>query len=212
MRMRLLSRFALPAREGERGTTVIELIATVTLLGFVLSAVLGLLESGIKAAPREQERAHSIREAQVGMYRMVRELRQAYAVRSSTPHSLEVLVRIPKDDPATPAVETHVNRHLRYSCGDDAPSKCIRYETAIGQPLPATGETVVPRVLNWGQNASDPAVFEFEDSQGTNNLSPTYVKVRLEVPANGESKNNSGYRNKVVLEDGFFARNLQIQG
>ena len=33
---------------------------------------------------------------------------------------------------------------------------------------------------------------------------------RLEVPAGGESKNDSGYRNKVVLEDGFFARNLQL--
>jgi type II secretory pathway pseudopilin PulG len=210
--MRMFLPRRLQGRDGERGTTVIELLTTIALLGFVMSAVLGLLESGIKAAPREQERAHAIREAQAGLYRMVRELRQAYAVRSSTPHSLEVLVRIPKDDPSTPAVETHVNRHVRYSCGDDAPSKCIRYETAVGQPLPATGETVVARVLNWGQSTSDPAVFEFEDSQGPNSLSPTYVKVRIEVPAGGESKSNSGYGNKVVLEDGFFARNLQVQG
>jgi hypothetical protein len=169
---------------------------------FVISAVLALLETTTRVAPSDQERSLSIREAQSGLSRMVRELRQAYRVVGTSPSSMRVLVRLKKDDPSTTAVESHSNWLVEYDCGVGVSEKCVRKQARPGELPAASGPVVIERVTN----PADAPVFSFESD--TDSVKPVYVKVRVEVPASGER--SRGYSHKVVLEDGFFARNLQL--
>jgi prepilin-type N-terminal cleavage/methylation domain-containing protein len=184
----------------EGGFSLIELLVVMSLFLFVMGAALSVMDTGGKAGPRDAERASAIREQQVGLYRMVRELRQAYRMVGSSKRSMEVLVRIARNG-------SHENRHVAYDCSEESPGKCIRKETTIGQPLPATGEVVIDRVLNW--TAASQPVFDFPDD-ASGGVTPAYVTVRVEVPAAGERPD--GFRNKLTLEDGFFARNVHIVG
>ena len=184
----------------QSGFSLIELLVVMSLFLFVMGAALSVMDTGGKAGPRDAERANAIREQQVGLYRMIRELRQAHQVLGTSPRSMEVLVRIARNG-------THENRHVAYYCSEESPGKCIRKETNIGQPLPANGEVVIDRVLNW--TASSQPVFDFP-GDASNGVTPSYVTVRVEVPAAGEKPN--GFRNRLTLEDGFHARNMRIVG
>ena len=184
----------------ERGIGLIELVLVMALFMFVMSAALSVMEGGERVGPKDTERANAMQEQRAGLLRMVRELRQAYRVLGTTGRSMEVLVRVYRND-------THQNLHVVYSCSDEAPGKCIRKEATIGQPLPQDGEVVIDRVLNWA--SPDPPVFEFPDDP-SNGIRPEYVTVNVQVPAKGGREN--GYRNRLTLEDGFFARNLRING
>ena len=208
-----MSRLRIVAHD-ESGVTLTELLVTILLLGLVLSATLSVLDTNVRSAPRDDERAIAITEAQTGLNGMVRELRQAYSVQGWTSDSIRVLVRRRRDDPATPAVE-YATLDVQYSCGSENPGRCTRREAPVGSPLPATGKPVILRVLN-----GDPLlpaarrVFNFDQSSDRSNAAsagailPSYVTVRVEVPAAGERR--EGYSNSVVLEDGFYARNVPI--
>jgi hypothetical protein len=183
----------------QRGLGLIELVMVMALFMFVMVAALTVMETGERIGPKDTERASAIQEQQVGLYRMVRELRQAYQVLGMSPRYMEVLVRESRGG-------THEDLHVAYYCSDEAPGKCIRKETTIGQPLPATGKVVIDRVLNW----ASPSLPVFECPDDPSCLTPQYVTVRVEVPAKGSAAN--GYKNKMTLEDGFFARNMKITG
>lgn len=195
----------------ESGWSLIELLAAMGIFTFVLGGILGLLDVSVKKTPKDTERAHAISEVQVGLHRMVRELRQAHTVLSNGPQSIEVLVRARKDDPATPAIETHIDRHVKYSCGNtEAPGRCSRVEVAPGALLSTgTARTVIKRLVNTGEGLpADRRVFDYTGNANT--FSPSYVRVHIEVPAAGERLD--GYAYTVVLEDGFYARNVRTSG
>ncbi len=208
-----MSRLRRVARD-ESGVTLTELLVTIMLLGLVLSATLSVLDTNVRSAPRDDERAIAITEAQTGLNGMVRELRQAYSVQGSTSDSIRVLVRRRRDDPVTPAVE-YATLDVQYSCGSENPGQCTRREAPVGSPLPATGKPVILRVLNWEPSLPTARrVFNFDQSSDRTNtasagaINPSYVTVRIEVPAAGERR--EGYSNSVVLEDGFYARNVPV--
>ncbi len=185
-----------------------EVLVSTAVFAVVLVGTLALLDVGAKIAPQDQEERHAIREAQGGLERMVGELRQAYRVVGTSPSSMRVLVRIKKDDPGTTAVESHVNRTVEYDCGVAVTGRCVRREAPVGQVLPSSGEVVIDRVLNSEHDATDSSdrpVFSFE--QASDEVTPTYVKVRIVVPASGER--TIGAEHDIVLEDGFFSRNLK---
>jgi prepilin-type N-terminal cleavage/methylation domain-containing protein len=193
-------------RRREDGYSLIELMAGLAIFTVVIGATLSLLEAGVKAAPKEQERANAIRESQAGVHRMSRELRQATKILSTNSHWVEFEARLQNNDPATSGSEPYRDRHILYSCGDQNPGRCVRYETAKGQVLPATGSTVVPRVLNWNVAADSPRrVFTFPDGDA---IAPESVNLRIEVPSAGERPAGGGYRHAVTLEDGVTLRNL----
>ena len=75
-------------RRDERGFTLIEVLMTTAILAVVLTAVLNVLDTTAKLAPRDQERGDVIRETQVGVQRMTRELRHAYKVDDAGPWSI----------------------------------------------------------------------------------------------------------------------------
>jgi type II secretory pathway pseudopilin PulG len=178
----------------ERGTSLLELLVTMATFGFVMAAILSLVGNAGEQQPKDQERAIVIREAQSGLDRMDRELRQAYKVLDAQPKSMYVLI-----GRATPP-----DLHVRYDCGvvdpkNSAYTRCLRWQAPVGQPLSAgSSEVVVRRVSS--------VLFNYSPGP----LNPKYVKTRLAVPQTGERK--GGYRMDFVLNGGFYLRNLDALG
>jgi len=167
-----------------------ELLVGMGMMSFVLFALLGLLDATVQTAPRDEERANAIREGQVGMHVMTRELRQANKV--WTPGKTQIYVNIGDD------------KHVLYDCGivhpdDPDERQCRRWEAAIGAELPldAPGEVVVQRRVPGD-------VFTYTP----NLIDPSFVKVHIQVPQAGERSN--GYHANVVLDDGFYLRNTDV--
>jgi prepilin-type N-terminal cleavage/methylation domain-containing protein len=174
----------------ERGMTLAELLVGMVVASVVMLALLGLLDSAIKTAPRDEERANSIREGQAGLHVMTRELRQANKV--WTPGKTQIYVNIGDDT------------HVLYDCGvvhpeDETQRQCLRWEAAIGSELPldSAGQVVVQRRLPGD-------VFTYEPSL----INPTYVKVHIQVPQAGDRAD--GYHADLVLDDGFYLRNTDV--
>lgn len=188
------------------------MLVTVLVMGLVVTAILSVLDTSARVVPKDTERATAIGEAQSGVNRIVRELRQAYRIVGWTPNSVQMRVNVLRDDPETPAPD-YANLTVDYSCGGSL-GRCLRREAPAGSSLPATGTVVVDRVLNGA--ASTPVgrhVFDFDQSPDRSvgitvaSLRPTYVTVRVELPAAGE-RGAAGFQNSIVLEDGLYVRNV----
>jgi type II secretory pathway pseudopilin PulG len=179
-----------PARvSDERGFMLVELLAVCALLAVVLSAILLFGDTAQQLTPKEQERAMAIQQAQTGIFRMTRELRQAHQVNTANPLVFDVNL-----------ASSGVDRQVRYECDEPHPSvaaysRCVRFET--GRP----NEVVVDRVLN------KTTVFTYTTNADG---AITYVRVAIDVPARGERKVGSAgsYDHQIGLYDGFYLRNL----
>jgi prepilin-type N-terminal cleavage/methylation domain-containing protein len=179
----------LPARASdERGFALVELLIVCALLGVVLSAILLFADTAQQVTPREQERSMAIQEAQTGIFRMTRELRQAHQVNVSQPLIIDVNY-----------AQSGVNRQVRYECDEAHPTeatyrRCVRMEA--GRP----NEVVVDRVLN------TTSVFTYTTNTGG---AINHVRVAIDVPARGERPlNANSYGHRISLYDGFYLRNL----
>ena len=182
---------------GEAGYALTELLLVSSLLVIVLGAVLMLGEASQRIAPRETERAIVIRDAQVGMHRMTRELREAHNVVSPAAGTSAAVF-----DAWVPT--TAGQRRVSYECNaahptDSAYTRCLRYDvTAAG--VKSNGQVVVDRVLNGAAGSTLP-VFVRGSTPATD-----YVKTTVEVASRGDRQ--EGYSSKILLEDGFYMRNL----
>jgi type II secretory pathway pseudopilin PulG len=173
------------ARDGEAGYALVELMVVASLLVVVLGAILALGETTQRIAPKETERAHVIREAQVGMHRMTRELRHAYQAPTLTGSTMQAAV----------LGTNGATRTVRYDCDeahptDPAYTRCLRQVFSGGSWT--GGEVVIDRVLN------GTAVFSATP--------PDYVSARVEVAARGGLKD--GHDHRIILEGGIYMRNL----
>jgi type II secretory pathway pseudopilin PulG len=172
-------------RSDEAGFALVELLVVASLLVVVLGAVLALAETTQRIAPKESERAHVIREAQVGLHRMTRELRHAYQAPTVTGSTMQADV----------LGEGGETKTVRYDCDeahptDGAYTRCVRQVLSGGTWT--APEVVIDRVLN------GTAVFA--------STPPDYVVARVEVAARGNLKD--GYDHRVILDDGIYMRNL----
>jgi hypothetical protein len=143
---------------------------------------------------------------------MVRELRQAYRIVTWTRSSVQMRVNLLRDDTSSSGPQ-YENVTVDYTCGGE-PAACVRREAPVGASLPAVGNVVVDRVLNaGGATPATRAVFDFDQSPDRSvgvtaaSVRPTFVTIRIEVPASGE-RGQGGYQNSVVLEDGLYVRNV----
>src|SRR4051795_8838014 len=195
-------------RREEGGFTLVELLVAAGLMLIVVGAALALLDSSNTIAARDQERTHAIREAQVGVQSMTRELRQAFSIVSSSPYAIEVHV-----------LRGGADHDVTYDCTGTSSAgpplgQCVRYETTgsgqgaastvvdrlITQPGPAP--TAAAR-LRTTPGPGRPPVFTYS-TNGAGHT--TYGTVHVEVPSKGERA--QGYSYRVVFDDGFFMRNL----
>jgi prepilin-type N-terminal cleavage/methylation domain-containing protein len=205
------SAFSSRARD-ERGLTLVEMLVTVLVMGILVSGILAVIDTSARIVPKDTERATAIGEAQSGLNGMVRELRQAYRIVGWTPSSVQMRVNLLRDQSGTSGPD-YENLTVDYTCGG-APASCVRREAPAGSGLPAAGRTVIARVLNaGGSTPAGRAIFDFDQSPDRSvgvtaaSVRPTYVTVRIEVPAAGE-RGGGGYRNSIVLEDGLYVRNV----
>jgi type II secretory pathway pseudopilin PulG len=173
----------------EQGFTLVEQLVVCAGLAVILSAILGLSEIATKQGPRDRERVHAVADAQVGLDKMTRELRRAYAI-TVNPFSVTASM-----------VKNGASVTVTYDCSGaavDGLRKCVRSQSGVA------GTTVaISRVAN----ADARPVFTAQqraDAAGANWT--TYVKALVEVPMRGELK--YGRNNRVVLEDGFYLRNV----
>jgi prepilin-type N-terminal cleavage/methylation domain-containing protein len=183
MRCALTQRLLRRISGEERGFTLIELMITAALLAFILFAILAISDTTTKHAVRDQERAHVIREAQVGLHRMTRELRQAYTINSSSATAMNVQVLV--NGTATT---------VSYDCSvihptDSSLRRCVR---TVGVDSVVVVDRMKPGT-----------VFTYDG-----NSPPRYVQARVSVPAKGERV--GGHPHYVVLDDGFYMRNLDV--
>ena len=172
---------------GDRGFTLIELMISASILAVVLGAVLSLSETSQKLAPRDQEWAFTLRDGQVALHGMTRELRGTYVLNTAGATSIDATVQ-----------SNGSSKRVVYDCGqphptDPALKQCVRYVVTGGVPGPKT--MVIPQVKS--------ASFTYEPASG----SPNFVRMRLQIPAAGDRAD--GYKHSFTLDDGIYLRNLE---
>jgi prepilin-type N-terminal cleavage/methylation domain-containing protein len=181
-------------RSGEAGYSLIELLTTISILAVILGAVLALADVTQRIAPRDSARAEAIRETQVGLHAMTRQLRQAYELHVNDANNIEVSY-----------LQNGTLRQVRYECDQPHPTEtaynqCVRYDV-VGGNAPG-GTVVIDRVMN-GPAGSGAGVFTYELNPGGN---VTYATASVEVPA--KSDRRQGHEHMVAFYDGFYMRNL----
>lgn len=186
------SRTATRTRCGEGGFTLIEMLLVLVLGLLVMGAALTVLVHMQRQAAADIDRAHALREAERGLKRMTRELRQAYAVTARGADEMTVGVRV-AGAPAT----------VRYSCAVPHPReaglyRCVRFVT---QGTVTSQSLVIDRVLNAAP--ATPAgrrVFQYPNGR------PSFVRAQIAVSARGAGR-REGFQHRIVLDDGFYMRN-----
>jgi type II secretory pathway pseudopilin PulG len=172
--------------------TLVELLVVMSLSIVIVGAALTSMTAVERQTAADTERANVIQEAEAGLMRMTRELREAYAVHARSGDAIEVRLRSRAAD-----------IDVRYSCAEPHPSRagmfqCVRITVEGGTPR---RELLVDRVLNAGAGTpADQRVFQYPNGR------PSFVQARVRVPAAGD-KPRVGHRHSVVLDDGFYMRN-----
>jgi hypothetical protein len=189
------------ADRGEAGFALTEVLLVSSLLVIVLGAILALGETTQRITPRDTERAHVIREAQVGLHGMTRRLRETYDMTEPL-HAA----------PTSSTVDVTLRDGTRYSFECDEPhptetgyNRCVRFPVVNGV-RESQGRLLVDRVLNGpnGSAATNP-IFRYQTNPAG---IVTYIRVQIMVPSKGDLKN--GHDHSVVLEDGVYMRNLDV--
>jgi prepilin-type N-terminal cleavage/methylation domain-containing protein len=177
------------ARE-ESGFSLIELLVAATLLAGVLGGVLALLDTSQAIAPHDRERGHAVREAQVGVAAMTRELRTATELGTTEPYRLTALVQ--REGVAT---------WVEYYCGGSAANpdwgQCVRTVMPGGTPAPLV------RAFTNKDGSGGPPVFSYTTRPDG---AITHVEVHVDVVVTDNASGRYGYR--VPLTDGVYLRNL----
>jgi prepilin-type N-terminal cleavage/methylation domain-containing protein len=171
----------------EAGFTLIEVLLVASILAVVLGAILSLSATSQKLAPRDQEWAFTLRDAQVALHGMTRELRGTYVLNAGGATSMDATV-----------MANGVSKRVVYDCNQPDPTdatlkQCVRYLNTGG--VAGTKVVVIPKVKS--------ASFTYEPTTGT----PNFVRIKLDIPAKGERKD--GFKHSFVLDDGVYLRNLE---
>jgi Tfp pilus assembly protein PilW len=119
--------------QGQGGSTLIELLVAMPFAVLLLGIVIQALATTYKRQGEIERRTQTVQQAQIGLERMTRELRQADWVyfSSSSVVDLDAEVR-------TAVGGSAVHRHVRYDCSG---TDCVRYEgPAVAFP-PAANST-----------------------------------------------------------------------
>jgi hypothetical protein len=154
------------------------------VFSIIMGITLTALESMLKAAPADREWAHTVADAQAGIYRITRELRQGLNVTLVTGYKVSADV-----------VVSGVTQHVLYQC--DLSSTCTRKSTTAPAAPPTEGTGGVPVIRNVQNYSVATPVFTSPSAR--------YYKVALIVRSAGTL--TTAHTHNVSLTDGFFARN-----
>lgn len=194
-----LRRWQPPAWRSENGYTLVEMLVATAMSLIVLGGVLSILESSQRTQARDTEWALTMREGRAGMSMMIREIRQAYSIKSATANSIDFYATL-----------GGVKKEVFFEC-DVAQSgtsyhKCVRLAVNVGETLPAvsTGAPVVTDVLN------PTSVFSYNDT--TTPTESDLVTAKLEFPAAGTLKlaGAQTLTHHIVLQNDAYIRDLNL--
>jgi Tfp pilus assembly protein PilW len=193
---------------GQGGSALIELVTAMPIAILVLGIAIQALGVAGRSQTDIERRTEALNQAQIGLERMTREIRDAswaYFISSNTVE-LDALVR-------TTPTSTAVHRHVRYDCSS---INCVRYEgPAVAYPPPATatwdtsqivigatsGDTRTRYGKLTGHDIFFPAHVDATTGQTvTDFASPTMLQVRLRLTVVGRPR-------PVELVDGVSLRN-----
>jgi prepilin-type N-terminal cleavage/methylation domain-containing protein len=165
-------------RDDQSGFTLVELLVAMPIALLVVFMALLVLESAVRSELRTREHAQALRDQEVGLERMTRELREATSFTFLTSQKVEF--------------DAHIRsagglRKIQYDCSSG--DYCLRLEDPVGGTV-SGGTRIVDALVN-------PDVFEPEPDF----VNPRYVGVVARVRISED-------RRLITLRDGVDLRNL----
>lgn len=214
----------------QRGTTLIELLLVLTMLGVAVGATFAFLITSTREQGRDQAFGQEVASTQAALTRFTHDLRSAIKIVSAAPNEIEFLLRD----------ASGVTNDIAYDCSRPDSlgggfRRCARrqsvYPTALPPPSSSSGALDIQHVANGSIanycNAagtlpsgsafffSDPAVPNTnvsppacdENYEGTiASLAPPYVQVTIMVPASGDLI-NGGLTHTTTFATAVYLRN-----
>jgi Tfp pilus assembly protein PilW len=175
-------------RDGEAGSSLVELLMVLLMLTVVVGASLSLLEKTWQQTPRDLEWNATMQDTRTAMYRMTRELRQATNLTLISGYSVSGDV-----------VLSGQTQHVLWQC--DIGTTCTRSATVAPAAPPGQGAGGAPMISNVQNKTLSPQVPVFSQP------STTYFQVVMKVRAAGAMAAGST-SHTVTFTDGFDGRNL----
>jgi len=198
---------SLPARiaRSEDGFTVVELLISFVLLTLAIGAISTVLTTSQTQATASVERQNAIQEAETGLYRMTRELRQGALPAGGTL-------------PTSPGDQLDLvvgTQRVFYDCAVQSAGyhACVRYSTTTlaTRPGPSCGscanlttQTVIDRLAN-GVSAGANGTAVFTPNSAT---TPTRYDETVQTPSKGALR--PGSTSLVTFNDAIYLRNASV--
>ena len=186
----------------EAGFTLVELLLAMVILTGVMTALVQIFTTTGPVAGRDQSRALGIMDAQAGIARVTRDLRQAQTINSATSTAIDFNATI-----------DGVTQRILYDCsmyesGTTTSKQCVRAESSnlSVAPSASAGAPVITRVIN-GTAADTSAAFTYSP----NASDPTFVSVHIVVPRDGGYEDQGGYANNISFDGGVYLPNRGTQ-
>ena len=196
MAFRRLNRALPRTLRDERGFTLVEMLVGMAIGLLVGAACLALLDISTPLANTELERQNDVGAARSGLERMVRELRQADSINTTSPTLMDVNV-------TTSSGALRVLYECDVASSTPGLRSCVRYQGSVGGSVGSVGSTIVDGLVN-GTSAAP--VFTYTPDA----VRPVYATAAIVLRARGIR--SSGYTHDIALRGGFFIRNLDLSG
>jgi prepilin-type N-terminal cleavage/methylation domain-containing protein len=166
-------------RDDQSGFTLVELLVAMPIGLIVVFMALLVLDTAVPYELRTREHAQALRDQEVGLERMTRELRDATSFTFLTSQKIEFDVHIRSAGGL---------RKVQYDCSSG--DHCLRLEGPVGGTVSPAGAVIVDALVN-------PDVFEPEPDF----VNPRYVGLVARVRISDD-------RRLITLRDGIDLRNL----
>jgi Tfp pilus assembly protein PilW len=232
--MRKLCAAAVRLLEGQAGVTLVELLVVTSMMVLVVWASLTLLVTSSRDQHRDQAYAEEISSTTAALARLAHDLRQATKIVSASPNSIEFLMPVSGSTAVYDIKYTCTASDTRGA----GYTRCARVRSVYPAPLPAVPATAasadIVHVSNGSiatyctSNGSGPSgsVFFYQNAVTPDttpgatacdesyvdriSLNPTYIGLRVVVPAAGDVVRQAALTHSTVLQDGAYMRNLDV--
>ena len=191
--------------ESEGGFTLVELLVTILILGLVMGATISILTTTQRAVPGDIEASHTIEDAQVGLNRMTRELRQGTNVTIYDSGTADTTAPIDGDQITADFGTTRVLYMCDVALVNAAPGetlrRCVRKAGTVSTPPTFNTVGKTEQLFNAVRN-SELGVNVFTAP------STKYFQIAIKTKSTGSVKVTTANPHTVTLSDAFYARNM----
>lgn len=205
----------MPARSlaAQAGFTLIELLMASALGVIVFSAVLSALDTAQQTQSRDSEWAEVVQEGRAGLSRMVREIRQAYAVEEDSHSKIVFYATIGgKSWEISYNCETHESSTKYYQCVRQAAEFKEKKAPSSEELAKASATPIIKYVVNGTAGECEKTKECVFQEYTPNAIAPDLVTVKVVLPAAGTLKlaDAAAYSHNIVLENGAYIRDMAL--